>query len=432
MTELAVRGLPHQEQFWADQTSRELAMIGPLGCGKTYGLAVKQLLLRLANAKCDGLLLVPTHGMAERIHKREWPAIWESLGFPVEVQHQRGCFRWPWGTFTWLMSAEEPDRMKGVNVGDAMVDEPGQISREAYDVACSRIRHPLSAVKQMALAGTPEGINWLADLFGDPDPQSGRRTIWSRHWHASLADYPEKLKATYGYDRALFDTYARGAFVPLRQGRAYNQFSRATHVCELIHERRLPMVLACDFNVDAMRWEVLQLLPGEIRVIDEIALGQGGSTQEAAREFVRRYQGQCFDLTVTGDAAGQARSTSGSTDYAVLREELRPHFPAVRFNVPAANPRVHERVQLVNYHLAGRSRKTYIDPKCRELILDLERVAWRPGTTEIDKAADLLRTHASDALGYALWQLAPTLAACRPEVPEPAFRDPDPILEAAF
>ena len=368
--------------------------------------------------------------MAERIHKREWPAIWSALGYPVEVQHQRGCFKWPWGTFTWLMSAEEPDRMKGVNVGDAMVDEPGQISREAYDVACSRIRHPQSAVKQMALAGTPEGINWLADLFGEDDLSTagvrsglgtGTRTLPSTR----------RSSTTYAYDKALLDTYARGAFVPLRQGRAYQQFTRATHVRELEHTRRLPLVLACDFNVDAMRWEVLQFLPTEIRVIDEIALGAGGSTNEAAREFVRRYAGRCDDLTVTGDAAGQARSTSGSTDYAVLREELRPHFAQVRFNVPAANPRVHERVQLVNYHLAGRSRKTYIDPKCRELILDLERVSWRPGTTELDKNADLLRTHASDALGYAVWQLAQAVSAVRPTVVH-EVRHADPILEATF
>ena len=86
----------------------------------------------------------------------------------------------------------------------------------------------------------------------------------------------------------------------------------------------------------------------------------------------------------------------------------------------------------MNYHLAGRSRPTYIDPKCRELILDLERVSWRPGTTEIDKTADLLRTHASDAFGYALWQMARARTIERRETPIRESHIPDPILEAAF
>ena len=46
-----------------------------------------------------------------------------------------------------------------------------------------------------------------------------------------------------------------------------------------------------------------------------------------------------------------------------------------------------------------------IDPRCSELIKDFEEVTFKPDSGVIDKLRDPRRTHASDALGYAVWQL---------------------------
>jgi hypothetical protein len=45
-----------------------------------------------------------------------------------------------------------------------------------------------------------------------------------------------------------------------------------------------------------------------------------------------------------------------------------------------------------------------VDPKCKELIKDLEQVCFKEDSNQIDKDRDRLRTHLSDALGYLLWQ----------------------------
>ena len=45
-----------------------------------------------------------------------------------------------------------------------------------------------------------------------------------------------------------------------------------------------------------------------------------------------------------------------------------------------------------------------VHPKCKELIVDFERVAWADGLSEIEKGKDQKRTHLSDALGYLVWQ----------------------------
>jgi hypothetical protein len=70
------------------------------------------------------------------------------------------------------------------------------------------------------------------------------------------------------------------------------------------------------------------------------------------------------------------------------------------------NPGVRDRVGVVNSRLCSASgeRSLSIDPRCKELIRDLERVRWKmdvfgQATNELDKT-DRMRTHVSDALGY--------------------------------
>jgi hypothetical protein len=45
-----------------------------------------------------------------------------------------------------------------------------------------------------------------------------------------------------------------------------------------------------------------------------------------------------------------------------------------------------------------------VNPRCRELISDFEQVSYMEDSMQIDKNKDRLRTHASDALGYLIFQ----------------------------
>lgn len=402
-----INGLTHQRELWQDFQEGETALVGPLGCGKSFGLAIEQIVLRRANAGVDGMLVTPTFAMARMIHIPEWPRIWEQFGLNVRYESQRQAFLWPWGDRTWIRSAENPARLAGPNLGDVTFDEPGQMVREAYERGTARARHPNARFRKIVFGGTPEGMNWFADLFAHP--MEGRRTIWGRTWPKALASfYPERLVTLYGYDASLLDSYGRGKFVPLRVGRCYGPFDRARHqAIEPIYDNELPLVLACDFNVDTMRWEVLQVTHKEVRYLDEIALGRGGDTTTAAKEFVTRWglrhRGR---VVVTGDRSGQARSTSGPTDYQIIGEELkRARFSSVSLSLPPKNPLHKHRVHNTNYHLSGRGLEVHVSRRCEELAKDWERVAWKKGIAEIDKS-DPERTHASDAGDYALWQLA--------------------------
>ena len=72
------------------------------------------------------------------------------------------------------------------------------------------------------------------------------------------------------------------------------------------------------------------------------------------------------------------------------------------FHYKTSNPGVKDRVAAVNSLLKSTSGeiRLFIDPKCKHLMKDLERVVWKPGTALLEKDKDPELTHISDALGY--------------------------------
>ncbi len=116
-----------------------------------------------------------------------------------------------------------------------------------------------------------------------------------------------------------------------------------------------------------------------------------------------------MQVDVYGDATGDARRSSASrTDWQLVRDFFHQHRDLYKpvFHVGSSNPAVRDRVNCVNARLCNQAgtRRLLIDPRCEQLIRDLERVHWKTDSNgnalnEIDKS-DPARTHTSDALGY--------------------------------
>ncbi len=155
---------------------------------------------------------------------------------------------------------------------------------------------------------------------------------------------------------------------------------------------------------------VAQIARGTVYVLDEIVL-RHATTAEACQEFLSRYPSHSAGVVVYGDASGNAQHTTGGSDYQIVREYFKLNFEgSLQYRVPKANPNVRDRMALTNAKLrnANGEIKFFIDGKCKELIKDFEQVCYKPGSNEPDKDKDRQRTHASDAVGYVLWQ------ECRP------------------
>jgi hypothetical protein len=241
----------------------------------------------------------------------------------------------------------------------------------------------------------------------DPVPGYGAiqaKPFENRHLLSKVGDFYARLKDS--YDEKFYQQEVLGNYLSMQGGRVYGAFDRTSHVKELVVNPSLPLHWALDFNVDPMSSVIVQIAGGEIRVVGEIVIRRA-TTGQACEEFLKRFPAHTMGVVIHGDASGNAMQTTGATDYQMIREYFAVHSRTpVRYKVPRSNPGVRDRCNLMNRQLrsAAGDIGLLVDPRCKEVILDLEQVSYKQETNIIDKDRDRQRTHLSDALGYLVWQ----------------------------
>jgi hypothetical protein len=311
------------------------------------------------------------------------------------------------GSRVLFRAVDEFERLRGTNLAWFGIDELTYTSEEAWLRLEGRLRDPGAERLTGFAVWTPKGFDWVYRRF-ITDRVEGYEVILAApyenvHILEKIPDFYERLKRS--YDEKFFDQEALGAYLNVNSGAVYSAFLRERNVREMQLDPSRPLYWSLDFNVDPMCSIVAQRADDEIRVLDEIVLRRA-TTEEACEEFSNRFPNHQAGLVVFGDASGSKRQTCGTTDYRTISEFLvRNGYSKHRFRVQPQNPRVHERVTLTNAMLLSKygTVHTLIDPKCKELIKDLEEVVYKADAGVIDKDRDPQRTHLSDALGYLIW-----------------------------
>ena len=212
------------------------------------------------------------------------------------------------------------------------------------------------------------------------------------------------------YDKSMLKAYRDGQFVNISALSTYHSFERNNNVQKCEYDRALPVRIGLDWNVDPMCAVLFHTYPKnpKVRIFDAISLshqGQGDLLSARMCSTIReKYPNNnyiCYP-----DASGFQRHTSAMySDIDILKQN------GFNVKVRKSNPPVTNRVNSVNKMLEG---NIIIDPRCRALIQDLEKVTNKQGTRDIDKSNKLF-THMTDALGYAIeWEypiIKPTLGA---------------------
>ena len=390
------------------EPSRYKVAYGGRGAAKSWAFA-RALLVRGA---CERIRVLCAReiqrSIADSVHKLLRDQI-DSLGLAAFYRVTDTAIRGANGTefiFCGLYrNVTQIKSMEGIDV--CWVEEAETVSDESWNLLIPTIRQPGSEIWISFNPGEPDDATYTRFVANPPPGAVVVKVGWADNpWlTAELRAEKDHLYAT---DPDQADWVWGGNFRPPLTGRCYHAFDVDKHASTPVeYDRRLGEVqLWCDFNVHAMRWSLVQCVPREIRVFDEIALGRNQDTETAADETVRRLQalGHRGTVVVCGDASGNARRSSATkTDYTILREKLQAAGWTVHVRVPAANPPVLERVRAVNWHLKGHEgRSVLVDRRASELIKDFARVGWKEGTQDIDKS-DPERTHASDAFGYGVW-----------------------------
>jgi hypothetical protein len=400
--------LPSQKRFHKS-TARFKGFSGPVGSGKSLALCHEAIRLTYLDAGRTGLIGAPTYPMLRDSTQVTFFDICAQSGLPFEFNKGTNTVTMlDSGSRILFRSLDEYERLRGTNLAWFGVDEMTYTTEASWMRLEGRLRDPKAPVLCGFGVWTPKGFDWVYRRFKS-EPVAGYEVIEAqpyenRHLLERVPDFYERLKAS--YDERFFQQEVLGSYLNVTAGQVYHAFDRQRNTATFERDPQLPLAWSWDFNLNPMCSVICQDQGEDVVVLDEIVI-ETSSTPEVCAEFLTRYGKHRGGVQVYGDATGEAGHTvTGKSDFHIIREFFRRH-PGLRGEVrtASANPAVRDRVNVLNarLHSAAGERRLLVDRKCKELILDLEQVSYKPGTSQIDKDTDSRRSHLSDALGYYVW-----------------------------
>lgn len=318
------------------------------------------------------------------------------------------------GSELWVVGLDRPERIEGQPWDGGVLDEFANMRPSAWQ---ANVRPALSDRRGWCdLIGVPEGRNHYYDLDRSAKAEmqdKGADSEWGAyHWvSADILPLEEVEAARRDLDELTFQQEYEASFVNF-EGRAYYPFQDATHTARLTYDPKLPLILCFDFNVDPGVAVVCQeqRLPNGLDgtgVIGEVHIPRNSNTPAVCRKIAADWGKHEGRVIAYGDATGGARGTAQvqGSDWALVKAELQPVFKErLSFRVPPANPKERARINAVNTRLKSGDGaiRLMVDPVAApNVVKDFEGVRLlKGGSGEIDKKADPMLTHLSDAVGY--------------------------------
>lgn len=322
-----------------------------------------------------------------------------------------------------VLGMDKPERVEGPPLDGAICDEYGNMKETVWSQHLSPALSTMGRPGFAWFIGVPEGKNHYYRLFQKAcDPGSHN---WDGfHWISADILDPEEIEDAKGrMDDLSYQQEYEASFLTF-SGRAYYSFDVATHAMErLEYNSALPLVFCFDFNRSPGVAEVVQeqsyaeqyggtnpAVADDISAsIGEVYIPQNSTTPAVCRRLIKDWGHHEGIVYCYGDPTGGARGSAKveGSDWDLIKAELRQHFGSrVKFRVEKrAAPGIEKRrVNSINSRLRTADGKIHwlVDPaRCPRLVEDLEGViVLKGGSGELDKDADEMLTHTSDAVGY--------------------------------
>lgn len=443
-----------QAGFINDWRHKYVALAGGWGAGKTWAGARKLLQLHIWNALRpivfdDGqagyvktfvpsAIIAPTY---RNLWDFDIPMITQAcdqVGLKYKLKPtdmevhilKLGTFEHP--SVIMLRTADAPERIAGWQVGAAWGDEATRWKedrhtpkKDPFIQLLGRVRHPDARIIRTVFTFTHEGDSTrMYEAFHDGDPDeyaiyvapTKENPVMRSFYTAQMKNLPKDLR----------DQYLEGKALSVRGGKAYGEFDYDTHVDEkLILRPGRPIHIALDFNIDPGMFAEIGQYDAEddvLSVVHEIH-----QPRLDVRELVKmiaqlfeevlpdsilklvRVAGDDPLVHVFGDASGNAEwAGTGESSYYILRTGLDQLGIPHRVRVPAANPRVVDRINAYRVAMKDGDGDVHwkCHPRCVHLIEDLKRMRTGADGSPLDKSEKRL-SHASDAEGYRIEYLRP-------------------------
>ena len=365
-----------------------------IGSGKSFVGAhwARDMIAREPKAK--GFIGANTYNQLQNATLATFFAVLDEFNIPYQYNRQRNLIRAA-GRTIYAYSLENYDAIRGIEVGWAWLDETRDTPKAAFNVVLGRMRDRNCERRLLRLTSSPNGFDWLYDDFAGPEKKASYSVIFGRTQdNVFLPEgYAESLRES--YDENAYKQEVLGQFVNLTQGAIYYAFDRGRHVKPQVPLPGHRVRVGIDFNVNPMSAVAFQDYDQTLHVLKDYQL-MSSNTHELAQALVTDWG---LGTEVIPDSTGKALKTAarGLTDHQILRD----HGLNVLTN---RNPARMDRYNCLN-NLLEKGR-VEIDPSCRALTRDLEKVSYKEGTNQPD-TTDSRLTHVSDALGYAAWWAYP-------------------------
>lgn len=308
----------------------------------------------------------------------------------------------PNGSEIWVAGLDDEKRVEkilGKEYSTMYFNECSQIPYSSIAIAMTRLAEKSDLAKKVYFDENPPSKRhwsyWLFIKGLDPEqntpidtskyaslimnPADNLDNIDKDYVDEILANLPEKQRAR----------FERGEFTEDNDGLVYYEFDRDKHVKETQSYPGTELI-GMDFNVQPMTAVICSYINNTFYITDEAFLENSDTYKMSSHLISHGHKG----ANIYPDSTGKNRKTSGKSDHQILNDD---GFRVMKTH----NPFVTDRTNNLNRLLkAGR---IIIDPKCKKLINDLEKVSWK--NDELDQKTDPSLTHISDALGYLCWSI---------------------------
>lgn len=433
------------------------ALLGGYGSGKSFAGDARSIMLGMLYPRSRILITAKTNRLLERTTMRKFREIipWEWIAPESRARKWWTCpnnFDLVSGTNVTTLHADDVENLRGDDFNIIHVDEASTLSRgmETFlallgrlrwkDFAAPHSRHPKRWL--FYLTSNPEEIpGWISDLWIHPtdDALRLRREICDkmklpyepRAWRHFTMDTRENPYNPPFYAATLLSTMSPDLaeiFVEGHTGKGgkgvYHAFSRERNSHAAAPERceynpHAPLWISWDFNVDPMSFVLgHDYADGQrgqwCEAIAAVKIRHSNTPEAAdyaARMVLARQDPQAprrQTVEVWGDSTARRRDTRANaddknrSDFTIIKQVFAQHGLNAIMRV-GQNPSEVDRVKAVNaafQNALGQVRFYVHLERCSELVRDFERVRWKDGALMIDKDADPLLTHVSDAVGY--------------------------------
>ena len=282
-----------------------------------------------------------------------------------------------------LRSVDEFERLRGTNLAWFGVDELTYTQEGAWLRLEGRLRDPKATQLCGFAVWTPKGFDWVYRKFVQK-PSDGFESILAKPFENKFL-----LEKTTGFLRAaarklrreLLSSGSSGRLPERERQSGVSARSAGLNVREWSWSAARSLSGRSTSTLTRCRSIVAQSGGDDVQVLDEIVLRRA-TTEDACEEFVKRFGDRTAgDHVFTATLRVAAIQTTGSSDYEMVREFFAARcmrtsqLPDAECESAGAGPGGRDELEVAERE--GRCAADCVDPRCKELIKDLEQVSYR-------------------------------------------------------